>query len=118
MGKQMVRLDPDTLELTPVAGNHNDLKTLQGLVGGLIELVRGDQGIDVWIDEEGRLKDLLPSAMIRHRLGYSVSVRGPVVFVVPRSTSPEDSIARVQRMFVPLQWSQSTESAPPPPSAR
>ena len=50
MGKQMVRLDPDTLELTPVAGNHNDLKTLQGLVGGLIELVRGDQGIDVWIE--------------------------------------------------------------------
>ena len=38
-------------------GKHGGIKGLQEWVGGYVEHLDGPHGLDVWIDEEGKLKD-------------------------------------------------------------
>lgn len=101
------------LGLVAISGKP-DLKTLQERVGGYVELVTMPGSIDAYCDEEGTLKNLDPSIAVRHRAGHTVYLRGPVVFVVRRSTSPGDSIARVQQNATPLRLSPRRVIAPQP----
>lgn len=95
-----------------------DLETLQKHVGGYVELLKLEGGIEVWCDEEGTLKDLPPSLAVKRSDGAVLYLRGPLVFVVPRATSPEDSVARVQRISVPLRLSRSTATVRPWPTVQ
>ena len=112
MPKQLLVYTPE-LGLNAIDGEPS-LETLQRHVGGYIELVKCPHGIEAWCDEEGLLKDLPPSIAVKRQDGLALFLRGPVVFVVPRATSPEDSIARVQLISLPIRSFQSTAIFPQP----
>lgn len=64
---------------------NEELKALQNQVGGSIEhfyihesLTR--RGIDMWIDDEGKLKNLKPSILLMHQGQKIDYISGPCVF--------------------------------------
>jgi len=53
----LYRADGTQQEIQPTNGTHFDLKELQALVGGWIEIVETTDGRLIVLDEEGKLKD-------------------------------------------------------------
>ena len=68
-----------------------DLKTMQGLVGGHIELVRLDDGIDLFVNEEGLLLGLPLNRIFKRADGAEVPVVGDA-FICGSDESSGDSI--------------------------
>lgn len=67
---------PDTIE--------DSLEAMQAAVGGYVEAVQLTPELTLWIDEEGRLKDLPHNVSLGTMSGYIVDVVGPAF--VARST--------------------------------
>jgi hypothetical protein len=71
----------------PPSGRKDSLPYLQGVVGGLIELVKTFDGRDMWINEEGKLEGLPANANATAFYkfnGYDVIVGDAIVIGEPR----------------------------------
>lgn len=66
---KVIIVEPDTAPRVEIIDNN--LKTLQGIVGGYIEVLRGE-GFEIIINEEGKLMELEPNFTIFGGMDYVV----------------------------------------------
>lgn len=63
-------------KLAQIRTINNDLKTMQGLVGGYIEVVNIEKDVALICNEEGKLLDLAPNIYVN---GINDTVVGPII---------------------------------------
>ena len=86
-----------------------DLKTMQGLVGGHIELVRLDDGIDLWINEEGLLKGLPHNRVFTRADGVEFPIVGDAFIAGSNEEDGETIGLTTEQAF---KWLREAQQAP------
>ncbi len=84
------------------------LRALQKAVGGLIECISLGEALDAWINEEGKLLDLPPTAFWVDENGVIIDViQGPIICLRTNEDGDctpieESDLARVQEVLKPF----------------
>lgn len=90
----LIKTDGTQTEVEPADGKRFSLKELQGFVGGYIELVRLPTGMDIWLNEEGKLNDLTfnekATALANGVIAQSDYIVGDVLFCSQELTKDDD----------------------------
>jgi hypothetical protein len=81
----------------------NSLEAFQSLVGGYIEVVRMENGVDAIINEEGKLEDLEPNIALMYEGKMYDYIAGTAVLVAHDSEGETVSLTQQQVSSIQLQ---------------
>ena len=98
-----------TIELVGV-----DLEWMQGVVGGPVERVLLEQGVYLWLNEEGRIQELPPNRSIRSSKGCVWPVFGDCFITSERECDDHEDGAELESLKVDqlVKWVSHLETAP------
>lgn len=74
------------------------LEVLQEKVGGYVELITPNGKVDVYVDEDGLMKQLPVTCILAHNRNGSVTVVGPVLFVLKRADSIAEAMVHLSEV--------------------
>lgn len=86
------------VEVVEMAQEYEQLKEA---IGGYIEHVTVHPGVDMWCDEEGVVKQLPPTVIVRGER-YVGPISGPAVFFVTRAATAEALLRKLEPIVIKL----------------